>query len=187
MKEVVYLTGFMGSGKSTIGQILANVMGWAYYDLDELIEQDSKLSIPEIFENYGEAYFRKKETEILFSAVKDDKIIISLGGGTILNEENFNFLKRTGLIVYLKSSPESIYKRLRKKMNRPLIKDLVLSNASKTEFIEKIIELLEQREKFYEKADLICSTDNFRLGITVDEIYNKINNTLYENYKSKIR
>ncbi len=187
MKEIVYLTGFMGSGKSTIGPILANVMGWAYYDLDELIEQDSKLSIHEIFENHGEAYFRKKETEILFSAVKDHKIIISLGGGTILNEENFNFLKRTGIIVYLKSTPESIYNRLRKKTNRPLIKDLVLSNASKKEFVEKITELLQQREKIYEKADLICSTDNVRLGITVDDIYYKITSKLYENNKSKIR
>lgn len=117
--KLVYLTGFMASGKSTIGPILANTLGWNFFDLDRLIEQSSGKSIRSIFEENGEDYFRTLETEILVKVSTLEFYIISLGGGTIASDKNLNIIKSTGLLIYLESSPEETYKRLRFKRDRP--------------------------------------------------------------------
>lgn len=103
-KKLVYLTGFMASGKSTIGPILANTIGWNYFDLDRLIEQSSGKSILSIFEEDGEDYFRTLETETLVKVSTLEFYIISLGGGTIASDTNLNIIKSTGLLIYLESS-----------------------------------------------------------------------------------
>ncbi|MCX7798155.1 MAG: shikimate kinase [Melioribacter sp.] len=170
----IYLTGFMASGKSTIGPILSNVLGLEFYDLDQEIEEHEKSSIVEIFEKKGEPYFRNVESEILKKIAQKDNIIVSLGGGTITIPQNLELMKNTGKIIYLKVSPEDIYKRLKSKTDRPLFRDLVLKEASKEDFIKRINELLEKREPFYNKADLIIDTDQTPIGITVDTIAKKI-------------
>ena len=118
-KKIYYLTGFMAAGKSTIGPILANTLGWDFYDLDKEVEKKEKLKVVEIFERKGEEYFRKTETDLLKKLSEDDEVIISLGGGAIASDINFGIIKSTGKIIYLKSSPEMAYKRLRFKKDRP--------------------------------------------------------------------
>ncbi len=94
MLERIYLTGFMTSGKSTLGRILANVLGWNFYDLDKEIELDESKRVTEIFELKGEPYFREIESQKLKKLSLEKKVIISLGGGTIVNEENVNFISK---------------------------------------------------------------------------------------------
>mgnify|MGYP000342013619 CR=1 FL=1 len=170
----IFITGFMTSGKSTIGPILANVLGLDYYDLDKEIEKQEKMSVVEIFEMKGEKYFREVESKILKDLSQKNNIIISLGGGTITSEENFDLMKRSGKIVYLKVSPSNLYKRLKNKIDRPIFRDLVLNDKPQEDFIQRIKELLDKRSVYYEKADLIIDTDNSPVGITVDKIAKKI-------------
>jgi len=170
----IYLTGFMTSGKSTLGPILANVLGMEFFDLDKEIEEKEKQTIVEIFEKKGETYFREIEYRILQELSKRDTVVISLGGGTITNKINFDLLQSTGKIIYLKVSPNTLYKRLKNKIDRPLFRDLVLGEKSEEDFIVRIKELLEKRKEYYEKADLIVETDLQPIGRTVDKTVNKI-------------
>lgn len=170
----IFLTGFMTSGKSTIGPILANVLGWDFYDLDKVIEQLEEKTVVEIFDDKGEDYFRKLESETLSRLANQEKVVISLGGGTINNNNNIDLIKNSGILVYLKVSPDVLYKRLRNKIDRPLFKDLVLDEKSEDEFIERIKEILNSREKYYNQALLIINTDETKIGITVDNLAKQI-------------
>jgi shikimate kinase len=170
----VYLTGFMSSGKSTLGPILANVLGWQFFDLDREIEKVESKTVVEIFKAEGEEYFRLKETEILSQISKTENSIIALGGGTILRDENIKIMKSSGWLVYLKVEPENIYHRLKNKIDRPLFRDLVLGEGSKEEFLEKINNFLENRIHFYEQADITINTDDTRIGVTIDKLKHKI-------------
>ena len=170
----------MTSGKSTLGQILANVLGWDFYDLDEELESDENKKVSEIFEEKGEQYFRKIESRKLQQISERDKSIIALGGGTLINDDNLKVILQTGKLVYLKVSPEIIYKRIRNKIDRPLFRDFVLAGNSKENFIKKIEEMLEERNKYYNKADLAFSVDDSPIGITVDRLAKSIKKILYE-------
>lgn len=173
----------MTSGKSSIGPALANTLGWNFYDIDiEIIRRTGK-SIPEIFEEYGETYFRNLEKEVLLELSLTESSVIALGGGTIASDENFEIIKSTGMLIYLKASIETLYNRLKSKFDRPLFKGLTESEAPKEEYIKKISELLEKRSFYYEQADLIISTDNYTLGKSVDKIASFINYTLHEKNK----
>lgn len=160
----------MAAGKSTIGPILANTLGWEFFDLDREVEKKSGLKIVELFKQKGEDYFRKMETEILKELSLKDNVIISLGGGAIASEENFRIIKSSGKIIYLKSSPEMTYKRLRFKIDRPAFVFEGEEVPSKEKFMERINELLESRKKYYEKSDFIVDTDFQTVGKTVDII-----------------
>lgn len=179
-KERIYLTGFMTSGKSTIGPITANVLGWEFYDLDSVIEERENRTIVKIFEENGEQYFRELESRTLkeYSSLKN--VVISLGGGTINNKENFDLIKETGILIYLKVSPEALYNRLKNKINRPLFRDLVLEQRPKKDFIDRIRKILDEREVYYNEADLIVNTEITRIGITVDRLVNKIKKMIDE-------
>ncbi len=170
----IYLTGFMTSGKSTIGPILANVLGMDFFDLDKEIEKEEGITVVEIFEKKGEAYFRQLEKKFLENLCKQHNIIVSLGGGTITNAENLELLKRSGKIIYLKVSPDILYKRLKNKTDRPLFRDMMLSENSEEDFMRRIKDMLDKRKEFYEKADLIIDTDYNPIGVTVDKIAKKI-------------
>ncbi|MBI9071835.1 MAG: shikimate kinase [Melioribacteraceae bacterium] len=170
----IYLTGFMTCGKSTIGPILANTLGWDYYDLDEVITEQENKSVVQIFEDSGEDYFRKIETEVLERLSKETNVVISLGGGTMTTEENVKILKLTGKIVFLDTSSENIYQRLKYKLNRPLFKDLVLENAPKSKFIARIDQMLTERKVQYSQSDFCFNTDCQSIGVTVDKIANKM-------------
>lgn len=178
MLNTIYLTGFMTSGKSTLGKILANVLGWDFFDLDQEIEIDEKKKVTEIFEAKGEQYFRNIEAEKLRQLSTIPNVVISLGGGTMVNDENANFITRNGKLIYLKVTPEVIYSRIKRKTDRPLFKDFVLADKSKEEFIIKIKSMLNEREHYYNKADIIFDVDNSPIGRTVDRLAKQINRIL---------
>lgn len=166
-KSLIYLTGFMASGKSTIGPILANTIGWEFLDLDRVIESKTNKKIVDIFKKDGEDFFRKLESESLTELSKLSKYVISLGGGTIEKAENLDIIKNSGILIYLETSPEAAYRRLKFKRDRPalLFDD---HEPTKEEFIKRIKSILERRLEFYNRADLKINTDDKPVGITVD-------------------
>jgi shikimate kinase len=169
-RSVFYLTGFMASGKSTIGPILANSLGWTFFDIDKEIIKKEGMKITEIFNLKGEDYFRMVEKELLKSLSKKNNVIIALGGGTVTSEFNREIIKSTGLMIYLKSSPEAAYKRLKFKRDRPALLFEEDELPTEEKFIKRINSLLEQRKEFYEQADYIINTDSLPVGKTVDKI-----------------
>lgn len=180
--KIIYLTGFMTSGKSTIGPILANVLGWEFNDLDQVIEETENKSVVQIFETDGEEYFRKLEHDILLKFSKRNKLVLSLGGGTMAFDRNLSILKNSGIIVYLKSSPYMIYQRIKNKIDRPIFRDLVLSeNPQPHEFIERIEKYLAKREPYYLQANIHIDTDQSNIGITVDKLAKIINREINAN------
>jgi shikimate kinase len=166
----VYITGFMGSGKSTLAPIIANTIGWNSIDLDDEIVKSTGMKIPRIFKERGEEYFRTLETQILIECSQKENVVVSLGGGTIARQENFDKIKETGILIYLRSSPEKILLRLKNKTDRPLFQTFDKVNLSEEESLLKIKKLLKEREKFYKIADLTFDIDGITVGKTVDEI-----------------
>jgi shikimate kinase len=185
MLERIYFTGFMTCGKSTLGSILANVLGWNFYDLDREIEFDEGKKVTEIFESKGEPYFRKIESEKLKFLSKENNVVISLGGGTIVNDENVKFITKSGKLIYLRVEPEIIYTRIKKKTDRPLFKEFVLAENSKENFLQKINSMLTEREPYYYKADLVFDVDNSPIGLTVDRLAKTIKKIIIDENKSK--
>ncbi len=173
--KILYLTGFMGSGKSTVGPILANTLGWDFFDLDRVIEERAGMKIKDMFEKQGEAYFRSLETKVLEELSRKEELVIALGGGTILKEDNIGIIIQSGKTVYLKTSPESVYKRLKYKRDRPILLALGIEENSKEDLIERIRNMMISREKKYLKADLIIDTEKISVGLTVDKIARLIN------------
>jgi len=169
----------MASGKSTIGAILANTLGWNFFDLDKLIEETTGKSVRKIFEENGETYFRELETQTLRNLCELKNYIIALGGGTIANQINLDIIKSSGYLIYLESSPEETYKRLRFKRDRPALLFDGDEEPSKAEFIEKINYLLQKRISYYNQADIKISTDNCKVGRTVDELSKIIKKEFY--------
>lgn len=173
-KHLIYLTGFMGSGKSTIAPILANTIGYSHIDIDEEIEKTSGKRISEIFSDSGEPAFRNIERKLLAAISTSDECVVSLGGGTITNEANLSVVKSTGILIYLKADIDQIVKRLRHKTNRPMITAADGSVLPENILRERVTSMLSQREPFYNQADIIVPTGNRRVGLTVDDIVHRI-------------
>ena len=168
--KIIFLAGFMGSGKSTIGPILANVLGWNFFDLDRVIESKQSKKVVDIFAEKGEAGFRLLEREVLQEIAKGENVIIALGGGTIADQKNINFMKKKGKIVFLEASPESFYQRLRFKTDRPMLRGKDDELLSQDELKKRISEILNYRKKYYDQADVSLQTDGLTIGKTVDAI-----------------
>jgi shikimate kinase len=175
-KKIYYLTGFMAAGKSTIGPILANTLGWNFLDLDKAIQEEEAMKITEIFVAKGEEYFRKKELAMLEEISKKNNLIVALGGGTIANSKNLKLLKKTGRLIYLHSSPEIAYRRLVYKRNRPALLFEGEELPTKEQFLERIESLMSARKEYYEQADYIINTDAEAVGKTVDKLARIIEN-----------
>jgi len=150
-KKLVYIIGFMGSGKSTAGKRLASQLGWAFIDLDRKIEEKAGKTIPQIFSQDGEDHFREVETDVLRSMGFLSETVVSTGGGTPCHGDNMKFMLETGLTVYLRMTPEQLTQRLLNSSGeRPLLK-----NVPDDKLILFIEEKLACREKWYSKADII--------------------------------
>jgi shikimate kinase len=146
--RIVYIIGFMGSGKTIAGKKLAGRLGWAFIDLDKKIEEKAGKTISRIFSCDGEDTFRKIEAEVLKSMVNQAETVISTGGGTPCFGDNMDFMLETGVTIYLKRTPAQLKKRLTESSGeRPLIRDI--PDDQLLYFIE---EKLAQREKWYNKA-----------------------------------
>lgn len=165
MSHNIYLIGFMGVGKSTIGKLLAEKTKTELVEMDETIEEEQKMTINEIFAGYGEQYFRDLESELIEKIAQQENKIVSCGGGAVLRPENVANMKKSGTIVFLSASPESIFQRVRYGTNRPLL------NGNMN--VEYIAGLMEKRQAVYEKAaDVTVSTDGKEKQEIVGEILN---------------
>ena len=148
----IALVGYRGSGKSTIGKILAEKTGWELVCLDELIEKRAGKSIPEIVEQEGWERFRQLESEILKEVIKKDPAIFDLGGGVVEREENRKLIKENCFVVWLKASPEVLAERIKHSQNRP--------SLTGKDFLEEISEVLARREPLYQElAHLELNTE----------------------------
>ncbi|MDF2545958.1 MAG: chorismate mutase [Anaerosolibacter sp.] len=167
----IVLTGFMGTGKSTIGKDLAKKLEMEYVDTDAFIENRVNMTIKDIFEKYGEDYFRSTEKLIIEEVSHLKNKIIICGGGVVLNKDNVMNLRKNGTIILLKAQPMTIYERLKQDYSRPI---LVLDGKI---CLEKVEALLKQREEAYRSAaHVFIQTD----GRQVDEISQQIIALLYE-------
>lgn len=146
----IYMMGFMGSGKTRVGSLLASRLDRPYLDTDELIVQEASMSIPEIFSKLGEPRFRQYEIEIIARVAALKEHVIALGGGAVLNPENWERITRSGVTVCLSYPPEIIDRRLARKTDRPLVNE----NTPEAR-LARITELMSRREAVYRKADLV--------------------------------
>jgi shikimate kinase len=173
-KSIIFLTGFMGSGKSTVGPIFANTIGFQFIDLDALIEQKEGKKIGAIFAAEGEKKFRALERETVQDLLHSTSMVISLGGGTVTNPDTLALIKKHGVMVYLRSDVEHIYSRLRTKSDRPMLRNDDGQLLDGDDLMKKIEMLLNARTPFYEQADIIVTTDDKRIGHTIDELAKRI-------------
>lgn len=163
LSKNIVLIGFMGAGKTTLGEVLAKKLRVPFVDTDQLIEQEQQRAISCIFEEEGEAAFRKMETETLRKLSDGKKCVISVGGGLPVQPQNHELLKQLGITVYLKAQKETLVKRLQGDTTRPLLQG--------GDLLEKIETLMNQREDVYEQvADLILQTDNKQLEEVLEEL-----------------
>ena len=165
MKNII-LTGFMGTGKSSVGRHLARELNYRFVDTDYLIEQETGLDIPKIFERFGEAYFRSVEKKVIKDVLQKENQVIAAGGGAIVDEENLSVMKTSGFVVCLSASIDAIMSRVDRNNDRPLLN---LPDRQKA-----AMELLEYRKPFYAKADMCIDTTNKTVKEIVEEIKEKI-------------
>jgi shikimate kinase len=151
----IYLIGFMGSGKSHIGQLLASKLGYDFFDLDVEIENKG-MCISEIFKQKGEEYFRKTERDILLETANLTKTVIACGGGTPCFFDNMDWMNKQGITIFLNPPLEKLMERLKlKKGKRPLLID-----KNEQEIENYTNQLLKSRMEFYLKADYVVTSVN---------------------------
>ncbi|MBP2240861.1 shikimate kinase [Cytobacillus eiseniae] len=158
----IYLTGFMGAGKTTVGKALGEYLEIPIFDLDAEIEKKECCTIQSIFERYGESYFREIESAVL-QEMPTENTIITTGGGIICRNENRQFLKVKGFVIFLYASEEEIYRRLIEDKTRPLLSGDKRAN---------IANLYNERLPIYrESADMIIDTTGKSIRMIVQEIH----------------
>lgn len=160
----IALIGFMGTGKSTVSKYLRDMLAMKEVDVDAMIVEDQKMPIRDIFDKYGEDYFRDCESNAILNLQSCRQTIISCGGGAVIREENVKNLKKSSCIVLLTASPETILERVKDDGGRP-----ILNGNMNVEFIK---ELMAKRKDFYEKAaDIIVETDHKNVQQICEELF----------------
>ena len=159
----IFLIGLMGSGKTTIGKIVAKKLHFTFMDSDVLIEEKTGVKVPLIFEYEGEEGFRKREASCLIELVTKNDMVLATGGGMVLSRDNRELLAQSGSVIYLKAHTDELARRLTNYKSRPLLQHVDVK--------QKLKELLESREVLYEScADYIIQTKNKRAVDIADEI-----------------
>ena len=152
MAENIFLIGFMGAGKSTIAKVLKEKLNVPLCEMDEMIAEQQKMAISDIFAQYGETHFRDLETQLVKDISEKDGVIVSCGGGAVLRQKNTQMMKESGRIVLLTATPETVYQRVKNSTDRPLL------NGHMN--VEYIASLMEKRRALYAGAcDISVSTD----------------------------
>ncbi|WP_027357230.1 shikimate kinase [Desulfofundulus thermocisternus] len=162
MKNIV-LIGFMGTGKSAVGRRLAARLGREFVDTDEEIERVTGKTIAQIFARDGEIRFRSEEALVVKKIAARENLVVATGGGVVLNPENVRALQKNGVLIGLKAAPEIIYRRVKRKRNRPLL------NVP-GDVLERIKTLLAERAGAYAVAEFTVDTG----GLTVDGVVERI-------------
>ncbi len=162
----IYLTGLSGSGKSTVGPVLAKRLGWSFVDTDRLIEEATGMAVTDIFSTFGEPAFRQHETNMIeHVATMCRELVVSLGGGAIVSGTNRSRLHETGIVVYLKASPHVLAERLEDRSElRPLL------HAPDNDVATRLEQLLQERQALYEEAQLTIETGDLNAGDIAEKI-----------------
>ncbi len=158
----------MGTGKTAVGKILSQKLGFVLVDADAEIEREQKTTITDIFNRLGEAAFRDMESAVIKRLSVLKKSVLSTGGGAVMRAENMEALRENWIIVCLEASPETILRRTSTNKNRPLL--------TGPDPLKKIRELYEFRRPYYEKADIIINTDDIGKLQVAEEIIKAIKN-----------
>ncbi|HTG01272.1 MAG TPA: shikimate kinase [Nitrospirota bacterium] len=166
MFKNIILTGFMGTGKTSVGVELARDIGYTFVDSDSLIEAGQNMTITDIFARFGEPRFRDIETSVIETILRGERQVISTGGGAVIRDANREAFRKAGFVVCLSAAPEVIYERVKREMHRPLLRT--------ADPLTKIKELLADRERFYRQADLIIDTSNMSVHAVVQAIKERI-------------
>ncbi|SHK70481.1 shikimate kinase [Rhodothermus profundi] len=167
----IYLTGFMGCGKSTIGPLLARRLGYTFLDLDALIVQQAGCSIPEIFAAGGEAAFRTLERKALRQTAMMDAYVIATGGGTLVSDDNLAWALRNGRVVYLQVSVDELVRRLAPRAaGRPLLQDRYGRPLRGAALRRRIATLLARRVPWYQRAHHVVAADGLSIAETVEAV-----------------
>ncbi len=169
--QIIYLIGFMGSGKSTTGKELARLLGWSFTDLDNEVEKREGKSIREIFAQNGEDYFRSLETSVLRDLKESTNAVISTGGGTPCHSGNMDFMLEHGLTIYLKMTPPELRERLNDTTGeRPLIKDM-----DQVQLLRFIEDKLALRVKWYERSEITVAGNNLEITSVLPFVKARLN------------
>lgn len=166
----LYLVGFMGVGKSHFGRLVAKELDFQFVDSDHEICKKENSSIPEIFEKYGEAYFRKLEYSFIESGHPNSGCVVACGGGMVVQDGMMDVLKSKGVVVALFASKEEIFERIQKNKNRPLLN---VENPQET-----IENLLEERSSIYLESDVSIATQGRN--------FQEVSNSIIRSYKKMI-
>ena len=161
------LIGFMGTGKSTVARYLGKTQHMEIIEMDEEIAHREGKSIPDIFAEKGEAYFRDLESHLLKALQRETNQILSCGGGIVLRPENITQMKKNGKVILLTASPETVLERVKHDNSRP-----VLKNRKNTEDIARLMD--ERRDKYLAAADLVISTDHKSISQICEEILTEV-------------
>lgn len=157
----IVLIGFMGTGKSTVSELLKRRFSMEVVEMDQIIEERQGMSISDIFATYGEEYFRDLETNLLIEMQSQKNMVISCGGGVPMRERNVVEMKKNGRVVLLTAKPETILNRVKNNHNRPL-----LEGNKNVDFIVDLME--KRREKYQTAADIVIETDG-KSGLEICE------------------
>ncbi len=166
----IFLAGFMGSGKSTVGPILANTIGYDFVDIDRAIEKTLGRSVREIFQKEGESFFRALEQSTIADICAREGVVVALGGGTLTNPTVLPLIQSSGILVYLKVPLEQLLRRLHNKTDRPLLMDDEGNRLPEDVLRDRVVTLYHAREPLYARADIILLADERRVGLTVDRL-----------------
>lgn len=165
----IYLTGFMGSGKTTIGPLLAERIGYDFFDLDKAIEKVAGKSVQEIFMSDGEEAFRRLEALKLRAVSRRAREVISMGGGAVTSADNLYFAKTNGTVIYLRVEPPVLAERLAESAaRRPLLQDEEGQPLTGDALLRRIEEMLEMREQFYDQSDITLDIGSHSVEEVVD-------------------
>ena len=166
--QSVFLVGLMGAGKTTVGRILARKLKSRFVDSDQEISLCTGVTIPTIFEIEGETGFRRRESVLIERLTGQEGIVLSTGGGVVLDPMNREYLRSRGIVVYLAASPETLHERTRRDKNRPLLQV--------DDRLKKLRELFEQRDPLYrEIAHIIVEVGRTSAAQVVRQIQSKLN------------
>ncbi len=161
MKNIV-LIGFMGTGKTSTGRLLAGRLGRPFIDTDRMMEHESGLAVGEMFARHGEAYFRAREKDLIARVSRRRKTVIATGGGAVLDPENMERLRAGGVIICLTASTQTILERTGRRNTRPLL--------ARPDREEVVARMMAERAPLYAQADFVLDTSNIPPRVAAEKI-----------------
>lgn len=167
IKNNIFLIGFMGAGKSTIAAELTKELGMQRIEMDQMIVEQQSMPISEIFDKFGEEYFRNIETDLVRELTDKKQMVVSCGGGIVLRDENAKLMKESGAIVLLTATPETIYERVKNSTERP-----ILNGNMNVEYISSLMD--QRKDRYFAVADYVVTTDGKSAKEICAEIIEKL-------------